>query len=123
MERVVSDGDRRHQIDDVEDVTRDRVAAARGAIDQQFQQLLADIQELLRRIGNAADPEMARLRARIESGVSATKAAIAKRAGQVQRQASHAFAAGDDYVRGQPWQAVGVAAAAALLIGLLIRRR
>jgi ElaB protein len=122
MERVLSDREL-SQTDEAENVMRDRVAAARGAIDQQVQQLLADIQELLQRVGNAADPEMARLRARIERGVSATKAVIAERASQVQRRASQAFSAGDDYVRGRPWQAVGLAAAAALLVGFLIRRR
>jgi ElaB/YqjD/DUF883 family membrane-anchored ribosome-binding protein len=33
------------------------------------------------------------------------------------------MAAGDEYVRDRPWQAVGVAAAAGLLVGLLVGRR
>ncbi|MGO9935962.1 MAG: YqjD family protein [Steroidobacteraceae bacterium] len=30
---------------------------------------------------------------------------------------------GDNHVRGQPWQAVGIAAAAGLLVGFLFARR
>jgi ElaB/YqjD/DUF883 family membrane-anchored ribosome-binding protein len=121
MERMT--GNRTPKDNNLDDVTREAVATARAAIDEQVEQLLADVQELLRRIGSAADPEMARVRAKVESAVSATKAAIADRASQVQHQARRAVTAGNDYVRGQPWSAVGVAAAAALFVGFLIARR
>jgi ElaB/YqjD/DUF883 family membrane-anchored ribosome-binding protein len=41
----------------------------------------------------------------------------------VQRQARQALAAGDSYVHEQPWEAIGAAAVAGLLVGLLVLRR
>jgi ElaB/YqjD/DUF883 family membrane-anchored ribosome-binding protein len=45
------------------------------------------------------------------------------RAGRVQRQAREALSAGDTYVHDQPWQAIGAAAVAGLVLGLLVYRR
>jgi ElaB/YqjD/DUF883 family membrane-anchored ribosome-binding protein len=77
----------------------------------------------VRHLGAAVDPETARIRARVTDAVESTRRAVTSGAAQVRRQAGEALAAGDDYVRAQPWQAVGAAALAGLVIGLLIFRR
>jgi ElaB/YqjD/DUF883 family membrane-anchored ribosome-binding protein len=102
---------------------RQAARQARVAANHEVRKLIADVEELLRRVGDAADPELARLRAKLESTVATTKKAISDGTEQVQRQAKEAFEASDRYVRDQPWEAIGIAAIAGLAIGLLVGRR
>ena len=85
--------------------------------------LLADVQDLVGRVAHVADPEIARLRVRIESGLATTRKALADGTEQVQRQAKAAVANSDRYVHEQPWQSVGIAAVVGLLVGFLVARR
>lgn len=91
--------------------------------EQKVGTLLADVQDLVGRVAHVADPEIARLRDRIEVGLATTRKALADGTDQVQRQAKAAMATSDRYVHEQPWQSVGIAAAAGLLMGFLIGRR
>jgi len=90
---------------------------------QEAPTLLADVQDLIGRVAHVADPEIARLRVRIESGLASTKKAVSEGTEQVQRQAKAAMATSDRYVHEQPWQSVGIAAGVGLLVGFLIARR
>jgi len=85
--------------------------------------LLADVQDLIGRVAHVADPEIARLRTRIEGGVAKTRKALADGTDQVQRQAKAAMATSDRYVHEQPWQSIGIAAVGGLLVGFLLGRR
>jgi len=85
--------------------------------------LLADVQDLVGRVAHVADPEIARLRVRIEAGLASTRKALSDGTEQVQRQAKAAMATSDRYVHEQPWQSVGIAAVAGLVVGFLIARR
>ena len=85
--------------------------------------LIADMQDLLGRVAHVADPEIARLRIKVGRALTSAKRVLADGTDQVQRHAKNAMTAGDDYVREQPWQAVGIAAAAGLLVGFLVARR
>jgi ElaB/YqjD/DUF883 family membrane-anchored ribosome-binding protein len=107
----------------VRGATREAARQARGAANQEVRRLIADVEDLIRRVGAAADPELARLRAKVEATVVTTKKAISEGADQVQRQAKEALEAGDRYVRDQPWEAIGIAAVAGLAIGFLVGRR
>ena len=95
----------------------------REAGGQEVSNLMADVQELFRRVAHVADPEIARLRTKIERGLTAAKKVLADGTDQVQRRAKDAMAAGDNYVREQPWQAVGIGAAVGLVVGFLVARR
>ncbi len=94
-----------------------------GAGGREMSSLKADVQDLLRRVAHVADPEIARLRIKLGRALTSTKRVLADGTDQVQRRAKDAMTAGDSYVREQPWQAVGIAAAAGLLVGFLIARR
>lgn len=85
--------------------------------------LMADVQDLLGRVAHVADPEIARLRTNVELRLSAAKKALVDGTDHIQRHAKSAMSAGDSYVRDQPWQAVGIAAAAGLVVGFLAARR
>jgi ElaB/YqjD/DUF883 family membrane-anchored ribosome-binding protein len=95
----------------------------RSAGGQEVNNLVADVQELLGRVAHVADPEIARLRVKVEAAIATAKKAIGEGADQVQRQAQVAMKASDRYVREKPWQAVGIAALAGLAVGFLVSRR
>ncbi|HWM66018.1 MAG TPA: DUF883 family protein [Steroidobacteraceae bacterium] len=125
METAANDLDRelRHDGKTVKGAARDAARQARVAANQEVHKLIADVEDLVRRVGDAADPELARLRAKVESTVATTKRAISDGTEQVQRQAKEALEAGDRYVRDQPWDAIGIAAVVGLAIGFLVGRR
>jgi len=125
VEPAANDLDRelRHDGKTIRGAARQAARQARVAANHEVRKLIADVEELLRRVGDAADPELARLRAKVESTVATTKKAISDGTEQVQRQAKEAFEASDRYVRDQPWQAIGIAAIAGLAIGFLVGRR
>jgi ElaB/YqjD/DUF883 family membrane-anchored ribosome-binding protein len=97
--------------------------ALRPADYQEIHDLMADTMELLDRMAHVADPETLRLRAKVAQTLATAKRAVTEGAVKLQRQTRHAVRAGDDYVRDRPWHAVGIAAAAGLIAGLLVRRR
>jgi ElaB/YqjD/DUF883 family membrane-anchored ribosome-binding protein len=101
----------------------DAAQKLRDARGQEVRNLLADVQDLVGRVAHVADPEIARLRARIEGGIATTRKALADGTDQVQRQAKAAIATSDRYVHEQQWQSVGIAAFAGLLVGFLVGRR
>jgi ElaB/YqjD/DUF883 family membrane-anchored ribosome-binding protein len=98
-----------------------RRAQATGNVE--VEKLCADVEELISRLGQPADPNMAHLCARVAEAVANARRALNTRATQVQRQAREAFGASDSYVHQQPWQAIGVAAVAGVLLGMLAFRR
>jgi ElaB/YqjD/DUF883 family membrane-anchored ribosome-binding protein len=87
---------------------------------EEVQNLIADVEDLVDRVGEAADPEIRRLRAKVAEAVVSTKSSIAAGADQVQRHAKDAFDASDRYVRNQPWEAIGIAALAGIAVGFLV---
>jgi ElaB/YqjD/DUF883 family membrane-anchored ribosome-binding protein len=125
METTANDLDRElsHNVKTLKGAARETARQARVAANQEVRKLIVDVEELIRRVGDAADPELARLRAKVETTVATTKKAISDGSEQVQRQAKEAFEASDRYVRDQPWEAIGIAALAGLAIGFLVGRR
>ena len=115
----------------MESILNDNGQAIRGdanmpkpdAAGAEMSTLTADVQDLLGRLAHVADPEIARLRIKVGRALTSTKRVLADGTDQVQRHAKNAMAAGDGYVREQPWQAVGIAAVAGLLVGFLVGRR
>jgi ElaB/YqjD/DUF883 family membrane-anchored ribosome-binding protein len=85
--------------------------------------LIADVQDLLSRLAHVADPEISRVRAKVEQALTTAKRALADSTDRVQRQAKNAMSVGDLYVRDNPWRAIGIAAAAGLVVGVLVGRR
>jgi len=102
---------------------RDAARRARAAGNQEVQKLIGEVEELIARLADTADPGIARLRARVTETLRTTRRAVTESAAQVQRQARGALTAGDTYVREQPWEAIGAAALIGLVIGFLVFRR
>jgi ElaB/YqjD/DUF883 family membrane-anchored ribosome-binding protein len=101
----------------------DAAETLRDAGGQEVNNLIADVQDLLSQLSHVADPQIARLRSKVTQGLVAAKKTLSEGTDNVQRHAKSAMRAGDGYVREQPWQAVGIAAAAGLVVGFLVARR
>ena len=85
--------------------------------------VIRDAESLLRATAAQTGDKVQEIRSRAEETVRNAKARLA----DVEQQAlerARAFAGdADQYVRGNPWQAVAIAAGAGVLIGLLLSRR
>ena len=102
----------------------DKSQVTKSAADgENIQDLMADALVLLERMSHVADPEIAILREKVAQTLETARRVVRQGTRQVKRQARDAIRTGDAYVRDRPWQMVGVAAAAGLLVGLLVHRR
>jgi ElaB/YqjD/DUF883 family membrane-anchored ribosome-binding protein len=110
-----------HDARSLRDAARD--AARRAAGNPEVEKLIADVEELINKLGDSRDPAVASLCTRVADAVDNARRALNDRAAQVQRGARAAFAASDSYVHEQPWEALGAAAVAGLVVGLLLFRR
>ncbi|MEO8441400.1 MAG: DUF883 family protein [Betaproteobacteria bacterium] len=90
---------------------------------QDFRAVVADAEELLKATANQAGEKVAIARERIQDSLHAAKVKLAEAEDIIVMRSRQAARATDDFVRENPWQAVGAAAGAGLLIGLLIGRR
>jgi ElaB/YqjD/DUF883 family membrane-anchored ribosome-binding protein len=90
---------------------------------QEINNLLSDVEDLMSRVGDSVDPEISRIRAKVEGGLADARQMLSDGAEQVQRQAREAVNAGGRYVSDNPWTAIGVAALTGLTVGYLIARR
>ena len=85
--------------------------------------VIADAEELLKMTGSQVGEKAAELRTRMQARLDQAKADLARLQDITVIKAKEVGQATDTYVRENPWQAVGVAAGAGFLIGLLISRR
>ena len=67
--------------------------------------------------------ELARAKAALSTRISAARVSAARIGNVVSERVQAGARATDEYVHKQPWQAVGIAAGAGLLIGFLFGRR
>jgi ElaB/YqjD/DUF883 family membrane-anchored ribosome-binding protein len=84
--------------------------------------LVADAEELLKVTTSQAGEKVAVARQRIEQSLTEGKKALAEAEKVVLEKAKEGAEIADDYIRENPWSAVGVAAGVGLVLGLLIRR-
>ncbi len=88
-----------------------------------FSALLAQTQSLLDQ-AQAQGPEQAQaLMADIQAKLSQAKEQMQQLQGELGERASAVRHATEDYVRQQPWTALGLAAAAGFVLGVLLSRR
>jgi ElaB/YqjD/DUF883 family membrane-anchored ribosome-binding protein len=94
-----------------------------GAAASEIQNLIADVEDLIGRISNLKDADVARVRNKVEQALASAKESIAAGTDTVRQQARRVASTADDYVRESPWQALGIAALAGVAIGFLVTRR
>jgi ElaB/YqjD/DUF883 family membrane-anchored ribosome-binding protein len=89
----------------------------------EIKNLIADVEDLVARIADLNDVDVARVRSRVMRAVDAAKDTLAGSADTLRRRAQKAAGGADDYVRESPWQAVGLAAVVGAVVGILVARR
>ena len=72
---------------------------------------------------SAAGEKAAVARERIQASLATAKVKLGEAERALLEKTKEAARATDDYVRENPWQAVGIAAVAGLVLGILISRR
>jgi ElaB/YqjD/DUF883 family membrane-anchored ribosome-binding protein len=92
-------------------------------INEDLRAVLADAEALVQETASLGGEKLLRVRARAEESVRAVKARMAQTNAAVRLKTRAAVDATDSYVHDNPWEAIGVAAAAGLVIGVLIARR
>ena len=96
---------------------------SRDRLVDEFAAVLAEAEEMLKRAATETGDKARDLRSQIETKLLRAKLAMQEIEGQAVDHAKRAARATDDYVHDNPWQAIGVAAAVGLLVGLLMGRR
>jgi ElaB/YqjD/DUF883 family membrane-anchored ribosome-binding protein len=85
--------------------------------------IVADADEILRATAGVAGEKMAELRERIGERLSDAKLRLADAEAIMVDKTRAAARVTDEYVKENPWQAVGVAAGIGFLIGVIASRR
>lgn len=98
-----------------------RTAARTGS--QEFRNLIADVEELIKRVAHVDDADLARAREKLQRTLTVAKTAVHDGAERVKTTARHAADTTDQYVHTNPWSAVGIAAAAGAAIAVLLSTR
>jgi len=83
---------------------------AKGRMAADFRTMINDSEDLLKAAASVSGEGFGAARSKFEERVKSAKAMLAD-------------ASRSDYIRGNPWTAVGVAVAAGLLIGFLVAKR
>jgi ElaB/YqjD/DUF883 family membrane-anchored ribosome-binding protein len=89
----------------------------------ELKNLIADVEDLVARIGNLKDADVSRVRGKVENALAAAKQSLASGTDTARRQARKVAGNADQYVRESPWQALGIAAVAGVAVGFLLSRR
>jgi len=98
-----------------DEVTREKLIS-------DFKVLANDAEELLKATANQAGERITAARKRIEQSLEEGKKTVSEAESAFVDKTKEMAKAADDYVRQNPWNAVGIAAGIGLVLGLLLRR-
>ena len=101
----------------------DGVSDIKAAASSEIKNLIADVEDLIARIADLKDADVARVRGKVQRAVEATKQSLADGADSIRQHAQNVASTADDYVRDSPWQAIGIAALVGAVVGILATRR
>jgi ElaB/YqjD/DUF883 family membrane-anchored ribosome-binding protein len=104
---------------DVNALKSDASALKETASDE-LKNFVADVEDVLKRVTNVSDADVARVRAKIQSAIGSTKEGLFASATQIKDQAQKGAKYADEYVHESPWQAIGIGALLAAAIGASI---
>ena len=85
--------------------------------------VLSEAEEMLKRAATETGEKARDLRSQVETNLLRAKLKLQEYEGHAVDHAKAAARYTDEYVHDNPWRAIGIAAAAGLLIGLMMNRR
>lgn len=105
--------------------TRIRRAAKNGgdAGRDEWHRLVADVEDLVKKVANVDDEEIAHIRAKVQDTLDRAKSSAGAGIAAVRGRAEHASQATEEYVHENPWGAIGIAAAVGIILGFVAGRR
>jgi ElaB/YqjD/DUF883 family membrane-anchored ribosome-binding protein len=89
----------------------------------EFHNFLADIEDLIKTMSPLTGEDFARAKAKLTERVALAKKSVEEMGDEIAQQARKSVTVTNDYVHGNPWQAIGIGAAVGLLIGFFLARR
>ena len=107
----------------VESATGYAEKSSREKLVQDLKAVVNDAEELLKATAQQTGEKVAVVRAKAEESLKAARARIEEEKEAVMARAKVAAKTADDFVKENPWQAVGIGALAGLVLGILISRR
>ena len=101
--------------------------AAREKLLQDFNEVVSDTEQLLKSVASAGGEKTQALRANVEQSLKAANDRLHQLEETAVARTRAAAKATDQYVHGHPWESIGLAAAIAgvigIVVGLLLNRR
>ena len=88
-----------------------------------IQNVVSDAQDLLKTVQDQGSDTIGEMRAKVQTQIDAARQTLTELQATVQDGAKMAMNTTDEYVRANPWRAVGISAAVGALVGFLIARR
>jgi ElaB/YqjD/DUF883 family membrane-anchored ribosome-binding protein len=95
----------------------------RGKLLEDLKAVVTDAEELLKATANQTGEQITAARGKTEESLKAAKVRIAAEEVAVLEKTKGAAKAAEDYVRANPWQAMGITAAVGFILGILVVRR
>jgi ElaB/YqjD/DUF883 family membrane-anchored ribosome-binding protein len=96
---------------------------ARTNMVDEFSAVLTEAEDMLQRAATETGERAKDLRSQVEAKLLNAKLRLQELQGQAIDRAKDTARATDDYVHDHPWQAIGIAAAVGVMVGLLMNRR
>ncbi len=93
-------------------------AVTRDKLVEDFKVLSKDVQELLKATASVVGEKAADARVKVEESLKVAQDKLASAQESVTAKGKEAIAVTDEYVRENPWNAVGIAAGVGFLLGL-----
>jgi ElaB/YqjD/DUF883 family membrane-anchored ribosome-binding protein len=97
---------------------RRRGGNVRDHASDELRAFLADVEDLVKKVGNVGDADVARLRSRVAGALGDVRQAVGDTADTLRDRARMAVTVTDDYVHDRPWTAIGLAAAVGVIVGV-----
>jgi ElaB/YqjD/DUF883 family membrane-anchored ribosome-binding protein len=94
-----------------------------GELMEDLRAVVADAEELLKATADQTGERIVAARGKAEESLKAAKARLDEQEAAVVAKTKAVAKATEDYVRDNPWKAMGIAAAAGLVLGILAKRR
>ena len=95
----------------------------KGKMVDDFKSIISDADDLLQATAKVSGEGFNLTRAKFAEKLITAKASLADAEKVVVNKAKQAATVTDDYVKGSPWTAVGIAAGVGILIGFLVAKR
>ncbi len=101
----------------------DSTEDARNKMVDEFSAVLTEAEDMLKRAASETGDKAKDLRSQDEAKLLNAKLRMQELQGQAVDRAKETARMTDDYVHDNPWQAIGIAAVAGFVVGLLMNRR